>query len=110
MSGTVASLSAGATVALPNFGGKTSAKQLSAVMRRLVPAVAAAKGDLASEVDMLHLLSRVLSVLDSIAPELSDAELATTALDFMRLTFDELGVDAGKSASWMEKCAQKVRA
>jgi hypothetical protein len=110
MSGTVASLSAGTTVALPEFGGKAPANQLSAVLRRLGPAVAAAKGDLASEVDMLHLLSRVLSVLDSIAPELSDAELATTALDFMRLTFDDMGVDATKSASWMAKCAQKVRA
>ena len=111
MSGTTASLSAGSTVTLPDFGGKGKAPPGagSALLRRLKPAVAASPGDLATEVDAMHLVSRVLGVLDNIAPELTDAELANAALEFMRATFEELGVGAAKSASWMEKVRQKVQ-
>ncbi len=88
--------------------GITSPAKKGAFTRRLKSVVAATAGDVASEQDMLYLVSRVLSAIDNIAPEVSDEELLAHTLDFMREVFDERGVKTATAVAWLNAARMKI--
>ncbi len=85
-----------------------SPSKKGAFTRRLKSVVAATAGDVASEQDMLYLVSRVLSAIDNIAPEVSDEDLLAHTLDFMREVFDEHGVKTATAIAWLNAARLKI--
>lgn len=113
MSGATARVDVGSALTLPTFASATppqsmNAAKKGALTRRLKSVVAPTAGDVATEQDMLYLVSRVLSAIDNIAPEVSDEELLAHTLEFMREIFDDHGVGASTAVAWLNAARLKI--